>query len=203
MKENPESQGKNEIKEVSFKVPETPDKDSTDESGATSEDIIEEQAFEGPKGKTEEIVVAESRKKTGKAAEEEGEKIEEKSLEESKGKIEEMVTKGPKEKIEEIAAEEAREEARETKEGSKEEKSTIYTMGRRLTKSKTERKIFGVCGGLGEYFGIDPTLVRLAFVVLALFNGIGLVIYIILAIIMPPGESVAMVPSTQRGNLRK
>jgi phage shock protein C len=203
MKENSESQGKNEIKEVSFKVQETPDKDAADESEVTPEEITEEKAFEEPKGKTEEIVVAESGKKTGEAAEGEGGKIEEKSVEESKEKIEEMVTQEPKEKIEKTTAEEAREEARKTKEESKEEKRTIYTMERRLTKSKTERKIFGVCGGLGEYFGIDPTLVRLAFVVLALFNGIGLVIYIILAIIMPPGESVAMVPSTLSGNLRK
>ena len=46
-------------------------------------------------------------------------------------------------------------------------------MEKRLTKSKTDRKLFGVCGGLGEYFGIDPTLVRLAFVVLTLFKGSG------------------------------
>jgi phage shock protein PspC (stress-responsive transcriptional regulator) len=54
-----------------------------------------------------------------------------------------------------------------------------------LTKSKTERKLLGVCGGLGEYFEIDPTLIRLAFVALTLFDGIGLVIYIVLAIIIP------------------
>jgi phage shock protein C len=64
-------------------------------------------------------------------------------------------------------------------------KRTFYTMKNRLIKSKTDRKIFGVCGGLGEYFGIDPTLIRLAFVALTLFEGIGLVIYIAMAIIIP------------------
>jgi len=71
-------------------------------------------------------------------------------------------------------------------------------MEKRLTKSKTDRKLFGVCGGLGEYFGIDPTLVRLAFVLLALFNGIGLVLYIILAVIMPSEKNVEMVPSYRK-----
>jgi len=75
---------------------------------------------------------------------------------------------------------------------NREDKSTPYTMERRLTRSKTNHMLFGVCGGLGEYFGIDPTLVRLAFVLLTLANGIGLVIYIILAIIMPSGKSVEM-----------
>lgn len=99
---------------------------------------------------------------------------------------------------------EAKEEKGEKKkEETREEKSTIYTMQKRLTKSKTERKIFGVCGGLAEYFGIDPTLVRLAFVILALFNGIGLVIYIILAVIMPSEESVEMTSIARSSNVRK
>ncbi|MCO5382090.1 MAG: PspC domain-containing protein [Methanosarcina barkeri] len=75
-------------------------------------------------------------------------------------------------------------------------------MKRRLTRSKTDRKLFGVCGGLGEYFDIDPTFIRLAFAALVL-EGIGIVIYIILAIIMPPEESVEMVPSTRRSNLQR
>lgn len=64
-------------------------------------------------------------------------------------------------------------------------KRTFHTMENRLTKSKTDRKIFGVCGGLGEYFGIDPTLIRLVFVAMTLFEGIGLVIYIAMTIIIP------------------
>ena len=60
-------------------------------------------------------------------------------------------------------------------------------MMKQLCKSNTNRKIAGVCGGIGEYFGIDPTLVRLGFVALSLFGGGGLVVYIIAAIIMPEG----------------
>jgi len=78
------------------------------------------------------------------------------------------------------------------------EKRTVYAMEKRLTKSKTDRKLFGVCGWLGEYYGIDPTLVRLAFVLLTLFNGIGLALYIILAIIMPSEKNVEMIPSYRK-----
>ena len=60
-------------------------------------------------------------------------------------------------------------------------------MMKQLRKSNTNKKIAGVCGGIGEYFGIDPTLVRLGFVALSLFGGGGLVVYIIAAIIMPEG----------------
>jgi len=124
------------------------------------------------------------------------------------GYTEKSWTKPEKDMGEKEASGEFRTETKEKtgekkSEDSREEKNTIYTMQKRLTKSKTERKIFGVCGGLAEYFGIDPTLVRLAFVVLALFNGIGLVIYIILAVIMPSEESVEMVSVTRSSNVQK
>lgn len=45
--------------------------------------------------------------------------------------------------------------------------------------------IGGVCGGLAEYFNIDPTLVRLAFVALALLGGNGVLIYLVLLILVP------------------
>ena len=45
--------------------------------------------------------------------------------------------------------------------------------------------IGGVSGGLGEYFAIDPTVVRIAFVLLAFFNGVGLIVYLLLWLIMP------------------
>ena len=54
-----------------------------------------------------------------------------------------------------------------------------------LRKSSTNKKIAGVCGGIGEYFNIDPTLVRLGFVALSFMFGGGLVAYILAAIIMP------------------
>ncbi|MFO7322041.1 MAG: PspC domain-containing protein [Chloroflexota bacterium] len=58
-------------------------------------------------------------------------------------------------------------------------------MQKRLYRSRTDRMIAGVCGGIGEYFGIDPTVVRLAAVLLAMAGGPGLLLYIILAVIIP------------------
>lgn len=55
---------------------------------------------------------------------------------------------------------------------------------KRLYKSKTNRVICGVCGGIGEYFGIDPTIVRLLCVLLG-YTSTGVILYIIAAIIMP------------------
>ncbi len=56
---------------------------------------------------------------------------------------------------------------------------------RRLTLSSTDRKIAGVCGGIAEYFNIDPTLVRVIAVVLAFFGGGGILAYLAAWIIMP------------------
>jgi phage shock protein C len=56
---------------------------------------------------------------------------------------------------------------------------------RRLTRSRTERMIGGVCGGLGAYLEIDPTLVRLLFVLGLLFGGHGLLLYLVLLLVMP------------------
>lgn len=56
---------------------------------------------------------------------------------------------------------------------------------KRLYKSKTNRVLFGVCGGLGEYFNIDPTIFRLGMVLLVCGAGSGLLAYIVAAIIMP------------------
>jgi len=57
------------------------------------------------------------------------------------------------------------------------------TMVRKLVKG--EKKIFGVCSGLANYFDIDPTIMRLLFVVAFLGFGAGLLIYIVMAVIMP------------------
>ena len=56
-------------------------------------------------------------------------------------------------------------------------------MQKRLVKK--DKKIFGVCGGLGEYFDIDPTIVRIIFLASVLIFGTGLLLYLILAIVMP------------------
>ncbi|NIA03071.1 MAG: PspC domain-containing protein [Nitrospirae bacterium] len=60
----------------------------------------------------------------------------------------------------------------------------------RLVKSKTDKVIWGVCGGIAKYFKVDPVIVRLAFVVLVIINGVGILLYIILAIIMPEADQV-------------
>lgn len=56
---------------------------------------------------------------------------------------------------------------------------------KKLYKSATDRKLCGVCGGIGEYFGVDPTLVRLAAALLCLGAGSGVLLYVVAAIIMP------------------
>ena len=56
---------------------------------------------------------------------------------------------------------------------------------KKLYRSRVDRKIVGVCGGLAEYFGIDPTLVRLLFVLGLIFVGGTLLAYLILALVIP------------------
>ena len=56
---------------------------------------------------------------------------------------------------------------------------------KRLYKSSVNYMLCGVCGGIAEYFDIDPTLVRLAWVLLTCFGGAGIWAYIIAAIIIP------------------
>jgi len=59
---------------------------------------------------------------------------------------------------------------------------------KRLTLSERNKMIAGVCGGLAEYFDIDPTIVRLVFIVFALAGGPGILAYIIMWIVMPKAE---------------
>ena len=56
---------------------------------------------------------------------------------------------------------------------------------KRLQRSRTERMLAGVCGGIGRYFDVDPTIIRVLFVFFSLFIGGGILAYIILWIIMP------------------
>jgi phage shock protein PspC (stress-responsive transcriptional regulator) len=58
-------------------------------------------------------------------------------------------------------------------------------MNKRLYKSQTNKVLFGVCGGLGEYFNIDPTIIRLILVLLVLFAGTGILAYIVAALVIP------------------
>lgn len=55
---------------------------------------------------------------------------------------------------------------------------------KKLTKSRRDRKLFGVCGGIAEYLNVDTTVIRLLMVLVACF-GFGVLFYIIAAIIMP------------------
>lgn len=65
-------------------------------------------------------------------------------------------------------------------------------MKKRLYKIEQGKKLDGVCGGIAEYFDIDPTIVRLAWVILTCFPVpfSGIIIYIIAAIIMPKKSDV-------------
>lgn len=82
----------------------------------------------------------------------------------------------------------------------------------RLHRSCQERMVFGVCGGLAETFAVDPTIVRLVFVLVTLAGGAGVLAYIILAIVLPeedvpPGEHSAYSlfgePGTERRRQRQ
>ncbi len=59
-------------------------------------------------------------------------------------------------------------------------------MAKTLYRSKTDRKIAGICGGLGRYFNIDPTIVRVVFVLMLLPGGLpGLLPYLVLWVVIP------------------
>ncbi|MEO7067044.1 MAG: PspC domain-containing protein [Rhodanobacter sp.] len=58
-------------------------------------------------------------------------------------------------------------------------------MEKRLMRSRTDRTLAGVCGGVAEYFGWDPTLVRVAWIILTLLGGSGILLYLIMWVVMP------------------
>lgn len=58
-------------------------------------------------------------------------------------------------------------------------------MPAKLRKSKTDKMLAGVCSGIAQYLGWDPTIVRILFVILAFSYGIAVIAYFILAIVMP------------------
>ncbi len=58
-------------------------------------------------------------------------------------------------------------------------------MEKKLYRSRDTRMIWGICGGLGQYFGVDPTLVRVITVATLIFGGWSLVAYIILRFVVP------------------
>jgi phage shock protein C len=69
----------------------------------------------------------------------------------------------------------------------------------KLYRSREDRMIGGVCGGLGEFFGIDSTLIRLLFVLLVIFGGSGILVYLVLLVIVPeaPLSEAASAPQKE------
>lgn len=63
-------------------------------------------------------------------------------------------------------------------------------MKKRLYKTNEGKKLCGVCGGIVEYFDVDPTLVRLAWIIFSAVGGSGIIAYIIAAVVMPEKADV-------------
>jgi phage shock protein C len=63
------------------------------------------------------------------------------------------------------------------------------SMNKQLYKSNSNKMISGVCGGIAEYFNVDPTFVRLAWVLFLLVGGSGLIAYIVCAIVIPQNSN--------------
>ena len=72
-------------------------------------------------------------------------------------------------------------------------------MQKRLHRSRTEKMIAGVCGGLAEYLDMDPTLVRLLWVLVALLAGTGILLYLIMWVVMPLDLPAPSGPPPGRG----
>ncbi|MFC4761545.1 PspC domain-containing protein [Dyella koreensis] len=56
---------------------------------------------------------------------------------------------------------------------------------KRLCRSSSQRMLAGVCGGIAEYYGWDPTIVRVGWIILTLLGGSGILLYLILWLVMP------------------
>ena len=65
------------------------------------------------------------------------------------------------------------------------EKGQAMEEPRKLYRSQTQRMLAGVCGGLAEYFNIDATVMRVLFLILAVFGGSGIVLYLVMWIVVP------------------
>jgi phage shock protein C len=67
-------------------------------------------------------------------------------------------------------------------------------MEKRLQRSRTERMIGGVCGGLAKYFNVDPTIIRVIWVAITLLGGAGVIAYLILWVVMPLEPPALLTP---------
>jgi len=65
----------------------------------------------------------------------------------------------------------------------------------KLFRSRSDRWFAGVCGGLANYLGIDSSIVRIFFILLALANGVGFLIYVVMALVVPQADASANEPS--------
>jgi phage shock protein C len=72
------------------------------------------------------------------------------------------------------------------------------TEKKRLLRSMTDKQVAGVCAGIANYFNVDPTIVRLAFVLATLIGGPGLIIYIALWIAMPENKDEDTIIMTEK-----
>jgi phage shock protein C len=70
-------------------------------------------------------------------------------------------------------------------------------MQARLRRSSTESLLAGVCGGLGEYFHIDPVVIRMIFVLVTITSGLGLPVYLVLWLVMPKAPPRLVTPINQ------
>jgi phage shock protein C len=73
--------------------------------------------------------------------------------------------------------------------------------GRRLYRSGTQRVLAGICGGLGEYFAVDPVWFRVGFVVLGLGGGSGILIYLLMWLMVPPAPDDYAPAEAGRGSV--
>ena len=69
-------------------------------------------------------------------------------------------------------------------------------MEKKLYRSRTDKKIAGVCGGIAAYFNIDSTIIRLAVVALVVFGGTGLLAYLIAALVIPEEPEIPQGPAS-------
>lgn len=70
---------------------------------------------------------------------------------------------------------------------TKKSERSVFMEAKKLYRSNTNKMICGVCQGIAEYINIDPTVIRLLWVIFSIF-GVGILVYIVAAIIMPIKE---------------
>lgn len=62
---------------------------------------------------------------------------------------------------------------------------------KKLSRSTSDKTLAGVCGGLGKYFGIDPVIFRIGFVISVVLGGLGLLVYILMWLLVPQDTNIA------------